>query len=53
MSTNIDENTTIISRKNQMRLLKDVKDIIKKTTPATKTAPSASAGVYSMPKQTP
>ena len=30
-----------------------VKEIIKKTTPATKTAPSASAGVYSMPKQTP
>ena len=28
-------------------------EIIKKTTPATKTAPSASAGVYFIPKQTP
>ena len=33
--------------------LKGVNEIIKKTTPATKTAPSASAGVYSIPKQTP
>ena len=32
---------------------KSVNEIIKKTTPATKTAPSASAGVYSIPKQTP
>ena len=30
-----------------------VNEIIKKTTPATKTAPSASAGVYFIPKQTP
>ena len=30
-----------------------VNEIIKKTTPATNTAPSASAGVYCMPKQTP
>ena len=29
MSTDIDKNTTISSRKNQMRLLKDVRDIIK------------------------
>ena len=33
--------------------LNGVNEIIKKTTPATKTAPSASAGVYSIPKQTP
>ena len=33
--------------------LSGVNEIIKKTTPATKTAPSASAGVYSIPKQTP
>ena len=30
-----------------------VNEIIKKTTPATNTAPSASAGVYFMPKETP
>ena len=33
--------------------LNGVNEIIKKTTPATKTAPSASSGVYSIPKQTP
>ena len=30
-----------------------VYEIIKKTTPATNTAPSASAGVFPIPKQTP
>ena len=30
-----------------------VRDIIKNTTPATNTAPSASAGVYSIPRHTP
>ena len=33
--------------------LSGVNEIIKKTTPATKTAPSASAGVFPIPKQTP
>ena len=36
-----------------LRALNGVNEIIKKTTPATNTAPSASAGVYFIPKQTP